>query len=115
MAARKPAFAHESLEPLIVVIRNQRVILDADLARLYGVTTKAFNQAVKRNAARFPEDFAFQLTVAELKTLKSQVATSSSELVVSTGVNPNRSQIVTSSQKHRDLDSGHGPSPNTAR
>jgi hypothetical protein len=52
-------------EPLILVVRKQGVILDADLARLYGVTTKAFTQAVKRNAKRFPEDFVFQLTARE--------------------------------------------------
>ena len=66
MPSRKTALVHESLEPLILVIRNQRVILDADLARLYGVTTKVFNQAVKRNVSRFPKDFAFQLTTAEV-------------------------------------------------
>jgi hypothetical protein len=48
-------------------VRGQRVILDADLARLYGVNTKVLNQAVKRNAERFPEDFAFQLTAVELR------------------------------------------------
>lgn len=76
MPSRKMALVHESLEPLICVIRNQRVILDADLARLYGVTTKAFNQAVKRNAERFPEDFAFQLTASEMAHLRSQTVTS---------------------------------------
>ena len=54
-----------SVERIILAIRGQRVILDADLAALYGVTTKSLNQAVKRNAERFPEDFAFQLTEAE--------------------------------------------------
>jgi hypothetical protein len=67
----------------ILVLRGQRVLLDAQLADLYGVTTKALNQAVKRNAERFPEDFMFRLTQAETETL-------------------NRSQIVTGSQKHRD-------------
>jgi hypothetical protein len=52
---------------LILTIREQRVILDADLAVLYGVTTKALNQAVKRNRERFPETFAFQLTADEKK------------------------------------------------
>ena len=77
MATKKKPSLHGSLEPLIFVLRNQRVILDADLARLYGVTTKAFNQAVKRNADRFPEDFAFQPTEAELKILRSQIVTGS--------------------------------------
>jgi len=77
VAGKKPSLL-KPLEPLILVVRNQRVILDADLARLYGVSTKVFNQAVKRNADRFPEDFAFQLTADELKTLRSQFVTSSS-------------------------------------
>jgi hypothetical protein len=50
------------IESLILTLRGQKVILDADLAELYGVPTKAFNQAVKRNADRFPPDFLFQLT-----------------------------------------------------
>ncbi|MDH4088106.1 MAG: ORF6N domain-containing protein [Nitrospira sp.] len=101
MATKKKVPLHGSLEPLILVIRNQRVILDADLARLYGVTTKAFNQAVKRNADRFPEDFAFQPTEAELKILRSQIVTSSSEAIESTTVTQNRSQIVTGSHGGR--------------
>jgi hypothetical protein len=55
------------LESLILTIRNQRVLLDADLAMIYDVPTKALNQAVKRNFARFPEDFVFQLTGREKK------------------------------------------------
>lgn len=102
MSSRKTAVVHEVLEPLILVVRNQRVILDADLAKLYGVMTKAFNQAVKRNADRFPEDFAFQLTASELKVLRSHIVTSRLEPTDSTGTHPNRSQIVTGSQKHRD-------------
>jgi hypothetical protein len=102
MATKKKLPLHGSLEPLILVVRNQRVILDADLARLYGVTTKAFNQAVKRNADRFPEDFAFQLTVTESKHLRSHIVTSSRETIESAEGHPNRSQIVTGSQKHRD-------------
>jgi hypothetical protein len=61
----------------ICVIRGHRVMLDADLAALYGVETKVLNQAVKRNIARFPGDFAFQLTDAELADLRSQIVTSS--------------------------------------
>jgi len=67
------------IEPLIVRVRGHRVVLDADLARLYGVTTKRFNEAFKRNRARFPGDFAFQLTQAEMLNLRSQIATSSLE------------------------------------
>jgi hypothetical protein len=56
------------IESRILVVRAQRVIIDADLAALYGVTTKALNQAVKRNAERFPHDFMFQLTAPERHT-----------------------------------------------
>ena len=94
--------ANEPLELLIFTIRNRRVILDADLARLYGVTTKAFNQAVKRNADRFPQDFAFRLTAAEAGNLKSQFVTSSLQVADIQEDLTNRSQIVTGSQKHRD-------------
>ena len=61
----------------IVVLRGQRVLLDVALAQLYGVTTKRFNQQVRRNARRFPEDFVFQLTPAEAANLRLQIATSS--------------------------------------
>jgi ORF6N domain len=64
-------------EPKILAIRGQRVILDEELARLYGVSTRAFNQAVKRNENRFPADFMFQLTAEEATLLKSQSVTSS--------------------------------------
>ena len=60
-------------------VRRQKVILDFDLAALYGVTTKALNQAVKRNATRFPADFMFQLTSEETRSLRSQFVTSSSK------------------------------------
>jgi hypothetical protein len=55
----------EPVERLILLLRGQRVILDADLARIYGVTIQVLNQAVKRNAQRFPADFVFQLTETE--------------------------------------------------
>lgn len=66
------------------------------------MTTKAFNQAVKRNADRFPEDFAFQLTIQEVAQLRSQTATSTMELIDTQREDQNRSQFVTGSQKHRD-------------
>ncbi len=66
----------EEIEQAIHVVRGQRVMLDADLARLYGVTTAALNQAVKRNADRFPEDFAFQVTSQEFTSLISQIVIS---------------------------------------
>ena len=66
-----------NIAPLIVTIRNQRVILDADLAVLYGVSTMVLNQAVKRNQERFPKAFLFQLTRSEwLRDLKSQIVIS---------------------------------------
>jgi hypothetical protein len=76
MASGKKSPAHESVEPLMIVMRNQRVILDADLARLYGVTTKRFNEAFKRNHQRFPHDFAFLLTAAEDMHLRSRYVAS---------------------------------------
>ena len=61
----------------ILVIRGQKVMLDADLAALYGVQTRRLNEQVRRNAERFLEDFAFQTSPAEFASLKSQFATSS--------------------------------------
>jgi hypothetical protein len=95
------AGADAPLEPLIVRVRGQRVILDADLARLYGVTTKRFNEAFKRNRQRFPEDFAFRLTPAEFANLRSQFATSRSQLIDFNNKNGNWSQFATSSAYHR--------------
>jgi hypothetical protein len=60
----------------ILVLRGQRVLLDAELASLYGVTTKRLNEQVRRNLDRFPADFMFQLTAAEATALRSQIATS---------------------------------------
>ena len=65
------------IESLIHVIRDQQVMLDSDLARLYGVETRVLNQAVKRNIERFPEDFMFQLTEEDSQNLKSQYVISS--------------------------------------
>jgi hypothetical protein len=62
----------------IVLLRGERVMLDADLAALYGVETKALVQAVKRNPGRFPADFMFQLNAEEIVHLRSQIVTSSS-------------------------------------
>jgi hypothetical protein len=83
------------IENKIYEIRGQKVMLDFDLAQLYQVETKALNQAVKRNAIRFPEDFMFRLTDSEWKSTQSQFTTSSQTK------DSNWSQIVTSSQKHR--------------
>src|SRR5690349_5072156 len=65
--------------PRIFTARKQKVVLDADLAKLYGVPTKQLNQAVLRNSDRFPSDFCFFLTEAEVANLKSQFVTSSPE------------------------------------
>lgn len=65
-----------NIEGIILTIRGQRVILDQDLARLYGISTKRLNEQVKRNRERFPEDFMFQLEVQEVVSLRSQIATS---------------------------------------
>jgi hypothetical protein len=66
----------ERIEQTILLIRRHRVMLDTDLAKLYGVPTKVLNQAVKRNATRFPADFMFQLTNEETTALRSQFVTS---------------------------------------
>jgi hypothetical protein len=76
MANTPPLVRPEQLEQAIKVVRGQRVLLDADLARLYGVTTTALNQAVKRNAVRFPPDFAFRLNRQEFTAMMSQSVTS---------------------------------------
>jgi hypothetical protein len=68
-----PAF---SVESRILFLRRQRVILDTDLAELYGVSVKRLNEQVKRNQQRFPSDFMFQLTKKEYEALRSQIATS---------------------------------------
>jgi len=82
------------IEQRILLIRGQRIMLDADLASLYGTTTKRLNEQVKRNLRRFPEDFMFQLTTKEWADLTSQIAMSNAQ--------SNRSQIATGSQRHRD-------------
>ncbi len=80
MAKRKQSVQvpAEVLENQIHIVRGQRVMLDEDLAKLYDVPTKVFNQAVKRNLERFPGDFSFQLTLQEVTILRSQIATSRS-------------------------------------
>lgn len=66
----------ENLAPLIFLLRGERVLLSQHLAELYGVSVSALNQAVKRNAERFPDDFMFQLSEEEFESLKSQIVTS---------------------------------------
>ena len=87
----------QSIDTPIFSARGQRVILDADLARLYGTSTSALNQAVKRNIDRFPDDFAFQLTASEVRELRSQIVIIHSQLIETKENNTNRSQNVTGS------------------
>src|SRR5712672_3079451 len=82
MTKRKSSIAMEALVPVelierrIYLVRGHKVMLDSELAELYQVPTKVFNQAVSRNRNRFPEDFMFQLTVEEDQSLRSQIVTS---------------------------------------
>ena len=82
------------IQSRIMTIRGRQILLDRDLAELYGVSTKALNQAVKRNAERFPDGFMFQLTRDELADLRSQNVTSNADSIL--GGTALRSQIVTS-------------------
>lgn len=74
----KPTVIMENIERKIYLVRGQKVMLDSDLAELYGVTTKRLNEQVRRNAGKFPEDFMFQLSSKEYDVLRSHFATSSS-------------------------------------
>ena len=71
------ALKPENIVQLVFFVRGEKVMFDADLAKLYGVSTKALNQAFRRNKQRFPSDFAFQLSTGEYENLKSQIVTSS--------------------------------------
>jgi hypothetical protein len=90
----------ERIEQAIFLIRGQKVILDDDLARLYGVTTKRLNEQTKRNRKRFPDDFIFQLKLQEVRALRSQFATASLQPIGSDKDSPNWSQVATSSSRH---------------
>ncbi len=76
MAGKASMVPAEPIESRILNIRGHRVMLDSDLAALYGVETKALNRAVKRNPERFPGDFVFLLTAEEIKGLRFQIGTS---------------------------------------
>jgi hypothetical protein len=99
------------IERRILLLRSEKVMLDSDLAELYGVEARALNQAVKRNIGRFPADFMFRLSVAETKLVREFRMSDSSQTVISSGASPktaaasggNSSQIVMSSKKHRGL------------
>jgi ORF6N domain len=77
MAGNDSLIPAERIERAILLLRSQKVMLDKDLAELYGVETGAFNRAVKRNRQRFPEDFMFQLSDEEFTNLKCQLGISS--------------------------------------
>ena len=84
----------EAIATAILVLRGQRVILDADLARLYGVTTKRLNQQVRRNSGRFPDDFVFQLSDDEAENLRLHFAASSLSMEdAGTGRSPSLSTV----------------------
>ena len=90
------------IQQKIFEIRGQKVMLDFDLAALYEVETRVFNQAVKRNMESFPEDFMFRLTRKEWSSMRSQFVTS--YIQTDDNQNVNSSQIVTGSQKKRRKD-----------
>jgi hypothetical protein len=85
----------ENVAPLIFFVRGEKVLLDADIAALYGVEARALNQAVTRNRDRFPADFMFQLSAEEFERIRSQF------VAASEAKGANSSQIVMSSRKHR--------------
>jgi hypothetical protein len=87
----------------IYFLGGQKVLLDFDLAALYGVATKVLNQAVKRNRERFPDDFMFRLTAEEATILRSQIVISNPQDVDDQLAKQNRSQFVTGFLKHREL------------
>lgn len=82
----------ENIENLIHVIRGKQVMLDRDLARLYGVETRVLNQAVQRNIERFPKDFMFQLSKEDVEFLKSQ------NVILETGTNMSSQNVTTSDE-----------------
>lgn len=102
-AATGTLLVPEKLAPLVHYLRHEKVILDSDLAELYGVATKVLNQAVQRNMDRFPSDFMFQLTENEVGILRSQFVTSSNAeaslrsqaATLNATASPLRSQFVT--------------------
>ena len=99
---RKKKAPIEPPELRILTIRGERVILDTDLARLYGVPTHRFNEAFKRNRRRFPDDFVFQMTGKEVTELRAQIATPSFQVADDDEDALNSSQIAMSSRRGRD-------------
>lgn len=89
MIKKIPVQPPPDINALILTIRDQKVLLDADLALVYGVPTRVLNQTLKRNASHFPSDFAFQLTAEELAGIRLQTVIASI-----------RSQFVTASKRN---------------
>src|SRR6266513_951443 len=100
MRMSKEVISAEQILRRIYYFRGEKVLLDFDLATLYGVATKALNQAVKRNRERFPDDFMFQLTTEEVLILRSQTVTSNLQGAGNQEIMNNWSRIVTSSRKY---------------
>ena len=96
----------EKLAQLVFFVRDEKVMFDADLAKLYGMTTKALNQAISRNISRFPEDFAFRLTQSEFEQMRSQIVTAY------TKPDGLKSQIVASKKSRGGRRYHLTPSPN---
>ena len=103
------------IQNLIHNIRGQKVMLDSDLAMLYGVLTKNLNKAVKRNVQRFPEDFMFQLTEEEWQVLRSQIVTSNKNEILRCQIGTSNKEEVLISQfaisKSKDKRGGRRSAP----
>ncbi len=99
----EPILPDETLIRKIHFVRDQKVMLDFDLATLYEVETKRLNEQVKRNMERFPKDFMFRLTEKEWQTMRSQFVTASAQDTNLQSVVNMRSQIATISQKKRNI------------
>jgi hypothetical protein len=100
MADKKLIASVEQIESRIFLIRGQKVMLDADLAELYGVETGALNRAVKRNIERFPEDFMFQLTSEEFADLRCQIGISNMRSQIATSNNPTATPAGRGGRRH---------------
>ena len=92
-----------NIQNRIFNVRGQKIMVDFHLSELYGVSTGALNQAVKRNLRRFPDDFMFQLTSKEWEAVKNEISISNAETNVVTGPQQRLSQIVTASRNLKNL------------
>jgi hypothetical protein len=100
MGMSKEIVPVERIAHSILYLRGQKVMLDFDLAALYGVETRVLNQAVKRNAARFPDDFMFRLSAEEVRSLRSQIVILDRQGAENKAIASSWSQIVTSSFRY---------------